>query len=164
MLKRWEERTFYLLGQEIRLKIKAPSFDEAPAFMKKMAEFGVAAKEGKAAYDAGNAAAGADLFSLIDPAFARGLFEKNVKPVAETFAEDDDGEPKAIVTGLDVYGIANSVLVLSVLSAVQSLAVLSEPEGKGSGSPSTSAPGTGPGTIAGISPVMSIAPADGPAH
>ncbi len=164
LLKPWEERTFPFLGQEIRLKIKAPSYDEAPDFLKRMAEYGMAAVEAKKARVAGDPTAGVGLFSHFDPAFVKATFEKCVKPAADQFVEGSDGESKPLVTGLDVYQIANSVLVLSVLNDVQSRAMLSDAEGKGSSSPSTSGVGTGEGVPdAGDSPATFTVTADGPA-
>lgn len=162
LLKLREEKAFPFLGQEIRLQFRAPTYDDAPAFLKRMNEYGMAAKRAKEARDAGDRTAGADLFSLLEPEFVRKTFEACVKPAPDQFVEADDGGPKPLVTGLDVYEIANSVLVLAVMNEIQSRAVLSLAEGKASSSPSTSGAGAGMATPdSGGSPANSIEPEDG---
>ncbi len=162
LLKRWEEGTFDLLGQKIRLKVKAPLFDEAPDFLRKMMVFGRAGFKAQHA-EAGDVeaqASGADsMFASLDPKWVRDVFTKCVRP-SEAILVDDEPDAKPIQTGADVYEIANASLVLDVLAKVQELVMLGAAEGKASSSPSTSAAGTGT-TDAGGSPVTSTEPGDG---
>ncbi len=161
LLKRWEEGTFDLLGQKIRLKIKAPLFDEAPDFLRKMTVFGRAGLKAQQAEGVDAQASGADsMFASLDPKWVKDVFAKCVRP-SEPILIDDEPDAKPIQTGADVYEIANAALVLDVLAKVQELVMLGAAEGKASSSPSTSAAGTGT-TVDGGSPVTNIEPEDGP--
>ncbi len=154
IIARWHEREFFLAGQPLKLKLKALSHEEAPEFIKRMMGF---IGEARKARDANNVGSLYDPFASLDPEFARACFEKWVRPAEQL--EDEDHV--AITTGLDVYGLANSGMALSVLTALQEYAVLTEKEGKAFSSPSTSGAGTGT-TGAGSSPAISTGPEGGP--
>lgn len=165
LLKRWEESTFDLLGQTIRLKIKAPLFDEAPDFLRMMTAFGRSAvrAQGTAEDDLEGKASGVDsMFGSLDPKWVRGVFSTCVRP-AEPILVEDEPDEKPIQTGADLYEVANAALVLQVLAKVQDLVMLGAAEGKASSSPSTSAAGTGM-TDDGGSPATITGPADGTAR
>ncbi len=164
LLKRWEERSFHLLGQSIRVKVRAPLFDEAPAFLRQMMAFGRAGLKTQQAEGSGleAQASGADsMFGSLDPKWVRDVFSKCVRP-AEPILLEDEPDAKPIQTGADLYEVANVALVLDILSTVQELVMLGAGEGKGSSSPSTSAAGTGT-TDGGGSPATSTGPGDGTA-
>ncbi len=169
LLKRWDEGTYDLFGQRIRLKVKAPLFDEAPEFLRKMTAFSRTAALAQSAVGTGDVEAtvgGADsMFAAIDTKWARDVFLKCVVPIEPIFVEDDGPDAKPITTGAELYEIANIPLVLQVLYKVQRMAMLGPTEGKASASPSMS--GAGPGQEipdSGNSPAMSIEPVDGPTH
>jgi len=164
LLKRWEEGTFDLLGQQIRLKVKAPLFDEAPDFLRKMTAFGRTAGKAQLAMTEGAEALanGADnMFAALDAKWVRDVFTKCVRLAEAILIEDEEGA-KPIQTGADLYEIANAALVLQVLAAVQRLVMLGADEGKAFSSPSTSDAGTGM-TDAGVSPATNTGPGDGTA-
>lgn len=166
LLKRWEEHTFHLLGQEIRLKVKAPHFSEEGQFNRNLMAWGRTAAKAKAAFEAakegGTVPAAEDsdaLFGSIDPEWAAGVFEKCVRPTEPIGLDGEDGAPP-ITTGRELFDVANGALVMEVLGKVGELSRLGAAEGKASSSPSTSEPaGTSDG---GDSPATSIEPADGP--
>src|SRR5512139_3283703 len=123
LLKRWEEGTFDLLGQQIRLKVKAPSFDDAGEFLRKMAAFARAASRAQTAVRTGadETGEGAEsMFAAIDAKWTREIFAKCVRPVEPILVEDDGPDGKPIQTGAEVYEVANTALVLQVLYKVQS--------------------------------------------
>ncbi len=164
LLKRWEESDFELLGQRIRLKVKAPLFDEAPEFLRKMTAFGRSAVKARdaTAGDVEAQASGADsMFASLDAKWVQDVFTKCVRP-SEPILVEDEPDAKPIQTGADLYEVANAALVLQVLAKVQELVMLGAAEGKASSSPSTSAAGTGM-TDAGGSPATSTEPGDGTA-
>jgi hypothetical protein len=162
LLKRWEESTFELLGQSIRLKVKAPLFDEAPEFLRKMIAFGRAGVKASTAEGVDAQASGADsMFASLDAKWVRSVFAGCIRP-SEPILVEDEPDAKPIQTGAELYEIANAALVLQVLAKVQELVMLGAAEGKASSSPSTSAVGTGM-MDAGGSPVTSTGPEDGTA-
>jgi hypothetical protein len=140
ILARWHEETFHLAGQPVKLKVKAPSFAEAPEFLARMEAIGKAAIEQ-------NMAA---VFSAENAQFALESFGRFVKPGEEL--QDEDGKP--LVTGADVFGLGNPGFVLDVLRSIQRYSMLTASEGKGSGSPSTSPVAAG---ASGDSPAPSTA-------
>ena len=140
ILTRWHEETFHLAGQELKLKIKAPSFAEAPEFLAKMEAIG------KAAF----AQDMAGVFSAENATFAAEAFARFVKP--DEPIEDEEG--RSLATGADVYNIGNPGFVLDVLRSVQRYSMLTSTEGKASASPSTSSSAA---EASGDSPATSIA-------
>lgn len=145
MLARWHEEEFHLAGQPVKLKVKAPSFSEAPPFLAQMEAIGKAAIEQ-------NMAA---VFSAENATFAEQSFARFVKPAEEL--QDEDG--KMLVTGADVFGLGNPGFVLDVLRSIQRYSMLTAAEGKASGSPSTSPVAEG---ASGDSPATSTADEAGP--
>lgn len=145
LLKRWHESEFFLAGQPLRLRLKALSFEEAPPFLRKMQEHGAKARTDE----------GADVFETLGADFVRDTFERYVKP-AEELQDEEGGK---ITSGRDVFSIANPGLAVAVLARLERLAVLTQPEGKASSSPSTSGPAGMKDD--GASPATSTGPADG---
>ena len=173
LFKRWEEETFHLLGQEIRLKVKAPSFDDSPEILRKMSAYVAAAKRATAERAAAERAAegtgapvGAsgteDVLATLDPTWVRSMFTKCVKPAEQIVLDGEEGSP--IQTGEQLYEIANGSLVLQVITKIQGMVFLGEAAGKASSSPSTSGAeaGTAPDSGAFPAPITEIV--DGPAH
>jgi len=144
------------------LKVKAPLFDEAPDFLRKMTAFGRAGVKAATAEGVDALASGADsMFASLDAKWVREIFTKCIRP-SEPILLEDEPDAKPIQTGADLYEVANAALVLQVLVKVQELVMLGAPEGKASSSPSTFAAGTGR-TDAGGSPATSTEPGDGSA-
>jgi hypothetical protein len=162
LLKRWEAATFHLLGQEIRLEVRAPHFSEEGEFNRRMMAVGLKARPAQAALEALRAGqeiapdALDALFASVDPKWAAGIFAKYVRlPEPVVF----DGE-EPVTTGAALFDVANGALVQEVLQKVGEMSRLGAAEGKVSSSPSTSGPA---GTMAdGASPVTSTGSADGP--
>lgn len=147
LLKRWHESEFFLAGQPLRLKLKALSFAEAPAFLRTMSDY---AKKR-------NADPSTDLFEALSADFVRESFEAYVKPADADLTDEDGGR---IESGRDVFKIANPGLAVAVLARLEDLSILTAVTGKDSSSPSTSEPAGTPS--ASDSPATSTEPADGP--
>jgi hypothetical protein len=166
LLKRWEEHTFHLLGQPIRLKVKAPHFSEEGEFNKRLMAWGRTAAKAREAFkiakEGGTVPSTEDadaLFSSLDPTWAAGVFESCVRVVEPIQLEDEPDAPP-ITTGKELFEIANGALVMEVLGKVGEQARLGLPAGKASSSPSTSEPAGV--SDAGASPATSTESADGP--
>ena len=121
LLKRWEPSTFYLLGQEIRLEVRAPHFSEEAEFNRRMMTVGLKARpaqEALRALQAGEEIAPEALdalFASVDPKWAAGIFARYVRlPEPVTF----DGE-EPITTGAALFDAANGALVQAVLQKVE---------------------------------------------
>ena len=161
LLKRWEPATFHLLGQEIRLEVRAPHFSEEGEFNRRMMTVGLKARPAQEALRA--LQAGEDfpadaldaLFASVDPKWASGIFARYVRlPDPVTF----EGE-EPITTGAALFEAANGALVQAVLQKVGELSRLGAAEGKAFSSPSTSGPaGMMPD---GASPATSTGSGDG---
>jgi hypothetical protein len=166
LLKRWEEHTFHLLGQPIRLKVKAPHFAEEGEFNRQLMAWGRKATKArealKASKDSGAplaAEATDELFQSVDPKWALSVFEKNVR-LSEPIELEDEPGGGSITTSGELFDIATQALVMEVIGKVGEMARLSLSEGKASSSPSTSGPaGT---SDAGGSPATSTESGDGP--
>jgi hypothetical protein len=165
LLKRWEDATVHLFGQEIRIRVKAPSFSAEPEFNRRMVEFGMKAKPARAALAA--LASGEELpagtyealFDTIDQKWAASIFEGCVRVPEPISLEGEEEAP--ITDGAGLFAVANGALVMEVLNKVSEMSRLGAAEGKASSSPSTSGPAGK--TDAGASPAMSTVTADGPA-
>lgn len=151
LLKRWHDRTFYVGGEPLTLKLKALSFGGSADFLRKLMAASKAAEEAKK--DPANLET---MFTTIDAAWAKDVFTKSVRLSGSL--EVDEGV--TITTGAELFEEATPGLVIAVLFQLQKLALVTEAEGKASSSPSTSEPaGT---SDAGGSPATSTVPADGP--
>lgn len=150
LLKRWHEKTFHQGGQPLALKLKALSFSESPEFLRKLMAVSRAAQ---AAQKDGSVES---IFTALDPEWVKAVFTKWVRPTAPIELEDGG----KVETGEALFDVVSPGVAAAVLFEIQKLAMLTEAEGKGSSSPSTSEPAGMSG--AGASPATSIESGDGP--
>jgi hypothetical protein len=144
LLKTWLPVTVYLAGQPIALKLKAIPFGEFSEFYRRIDAYNRLALEGKAL----------DVFEAFTPTELRDWFGRWVRIDGDL---EFDGE--RIITGDDLLRIATLGIVREVIGKLLDFGRLSEAEGKGSSSPSTSEPARA--TSDGDSPATSIESADG---
>lgn len=132
-IKRWHKRTYHIAGDPIDIEIKALSKADTGPFLREMA------KIGKVIRNAGDSADPSIALSFLESGFARDWFGNAVRPAEEL--QNEDGQ--RITNGLELFDEVSSHFVLRALLDIQNIVVLTEAEGKDSGSPSTSSVGGG---------------------
>jgi hypothetical protein len=155
LLKRWATETFHAGGELFTCKVKCLSFEEAPEFLARMAEFVDVNQKDKAEGSLSSSVAG--MYASVPAAFAKDIFERCVKDVQDL--KDDEGN--SLTTGAQLFELAPFGLVIDVLVAVQHHAMgLRVKEGKAS--PSPSGPATDPTPSAGVPDAASTVDAASP--
>lgn len=146
ILKLWHEVAVNLgPGQSVKLKLKSLSMAEAPAYLKQLLAIGKASQNVTATTADG-------VFDMLPMDFVKESFRKWVR-LGEPLQIEEGEVLKDSVELLEQAG--TYAFIMDVLLKLQTLATLSEAEGKGSPSPST--PGLAEGTTGdgGGSPVTS---------
>jgi hypothetical protein len=137
-LRRWHRKTFAFHDQEIDLDIKALTRAETPAFIRSMTKMGKAWEEMRADKPEGDESVEIleDAIDLLGGPEVLYCFSRFVK-ISEGQVIEFDGKPATPET-LAIEG--NTNFLMSVMTSIQSLAVLNAVEGKAyasrSGSPS----------------------------
>lgn len=136
---------FVFFGGTVRLRLRVPSWRQAPEFIRRITE--IEAKSWPALYE--------DSDSL---AWVEGVWGSHVR-----LAMPVECDGRTIADAKDLLEEVNPAFVFTVLVRIGRLAFLSATEGKASGSPSTPPAGDESATGGSSSPAESIGPADGPA-
>ncbi len=129
VLKQWSDQKFKVWGEDLVLRLKALSSVESPDLLTNVDRVGAVARgevKGQTLYK-----------GHLGEDWVKKAFEDYVRPVDVEVEGMERGEQKKITSGAELFEIATPGLVMNVLLRLQELAVLTEEQGKDSGSPST---------------------------
>ena len=129
VLKQWSDQTFRFWGEDVTLRLKALSSSESPDLLTKVDRIGAIARgevKGETLYK-----------GHLGEEWIKKAFADYVEPVDVEVEGKERDKPEKITSGEGLFEIATPGLVMNVLLRLQELAVLTDEQGKDSGSPST---------------------------